>query len=107
VRHWEFWSDDLAAKNRMIEVLSNEPDGRLPWRIVRQQLGGVVKAHTFRRLVDELVADGRLIELWHTDGLRRVLRHSLVLPSRSPDDILFGMVELACAPSVAARLGLR
>lgn len=56
--------------------------GVLRWSECRRALGGRVDAAAFRRAVDELVAAGRLIEVWMR-ARNRMISHGLLIPGFS------------------------
>jgi hypothetical protein len=87
-----------AIKARILRVVAaggcwpgwrGEPDrwrhlpGTLPWWEVRQRLGGRVSASDFAGAVEDLLAEGRLIEVWLQQVDDRDAPHLLMLPGRS------------------------
>jgi hypothetical protein len=56
--------------------------GALPWWEARQRIGGRVTPEEFRRAVDELLAEGRLVEAWLERPDMRDGSHLLVMPGR-------------------------
>lgn len=55
--------------------------GARPWWAVRKAVGGRVNAVTFAQAVEELIAEGKVIEVWLSMPDRREPPHLLVLPS--------------------------
>jgi hypothetical protein len=54
--------------------------GALPWSETRQRVGGRVKAAEFTAAVEDLMAEGNLIEVWLRMAGRRAPSHVLLLP---------------------------
>jgi hypothetical protein len=54
------------------------------WAYIRQDLGGRVPAEEFRSLVEELLAEGRLVEVWLREETARKAPHLLALPESVP-----------------------
>jgi len=52
------------------------------WWQVRHRLGGVVDTEAFRAIVQELLAEGLLVDVVEETGDRRMPRHLLVLVAR-------------------------
>lgn len=53
--------------------------GSVCWWELRHQLGGRVKVATFRPVLEELMAEGRLVEVWLDGPYGRQAPHALVL----------------------------
>ena len=53
---------------------------RWHWWILRGRIGGRVCAETFRRLIDELEAEGEVIEVWEQRHPRRQAAHWVLCP---------------------------
>lgn len=84
VEEWD-WPEDASPlstlKRRILDLLSLQPNGdaiRWPWWALRQALGGYVRSQQVRAAVEELIAEGRLLEVWDTSRGRRQPRHTLV-----------------------------
>lgn len=60
------------------EVISSTH--RWHWWILRGRIGGRVDAKTFRRLIDELEAEGKVIEVWEQRHPRRQAAHWVLSP---------------------------
>src|SRR5205823_3542415 len=54
--------------------------GWRPWWSVRQAIGGRVRTEAFRRAVEELLAQGALVEAWLEARDQRARPHVLLLP---------------------------
>ena len=80
------------AKQRILDVVARGEPPRYPPGAQRYQQtrrgvgGGWVPSRLFRRLVDELVEEGRLLECWLDPGLydERYAPHVLIRPDMTP-----------------------
>ena len=71
-------SEDWRERNRYVRT--GRRTYRWHWWMLRGRIGGRVDAETFRRLIDELEAQGEVIEVWEQRHPRRqvnVYRHCL------------------------------
>lgn len=59
------------------------PPGACAWWEMRQRVGGRTARADFRAAVDDLLAEGRLIEVWLALPGRRTPAHALLLPGAS------------------------
>jgi hypothetical protein len=67
------WSDDRWQY----------PPGTLPWWEARIRLGGRVPAAAFAGAVEDLLAEGKLIEVWLERSGGRDAPHLLMIPGKS------------------------
>lgn len=78
---------EARTKERILSLVSRggwrgRPGGA-PWWWVRQEVGGRVDSAAFRALVDELLSEGRLLEVWLCHPDRDNPPHVLLLPGHS------------------------
>lgn len=57
--------------------------GVCPWWEARQGIGGRTPSERFRRAVDDLLTEGRLIEVWLVQRDDRTAPHLLMIPGHS------------------------
>jgi hypothetical protein len=114
LRAWCAGSADDAVRVRLRRLLEqNYPRTQRPkvWPFwyLRHILGGAVATEQFRRVVDELLAEGTALELTQETGVRRTPKHLLVLVARW-EDYNFDPVTLLTVrgqPDVLERIGVR
>ncbi len=110
-------SRDEVLKERMLYHLADTPRlgrcyflsaDRWSWAALRQIIGGRVRAAHFRRLVDELIAEGKVVEVWEAkvDGWSWRHQHVLVLAERFHTIAWYRLVEVVGREDVLAQLGI-
>lgn len=76
--------------------------GARPWWALRQAVGGRVDAATFAQAVEDLMAEGKVVEVWLRVPDRREPPHLLLLPgSRVP--LRYPVARARGRPEVLAR----
>ena len=108
-------SRDEATKARILFHLGERPRGacsflhadRWSWGALRRVIGGRVRSAEFRRLVDELIAEGKVVEVREArvDGWRWRHQHVLVLAERFDRVAWHRLVEVVGREDALARLG--
>ncbi len=79
-------------------------DPRWHWGELRQAIGGRVTSEDFRRSVDELLADGLIVEVYEATGDWRDHRHLLALPERWAEYQWGDLVEVRVREDILGRL---
>lgn len=75
--------DRTASRHRrivdkIIRFLS-EAGGYLRWWEITQKLGGIVSKEQREAVIEELIRDGRVVEVWSDRNPDRLITHGLVL----------------------------
>ena len=89
VRPWQPLLQDDAVRVRIRTVLAcsteqffggaGGSDRPWSWWMLRHVLGGAVDTVRFRRFIDEMIAEGLLVEVIQRAGVRLTPRHLLIL----------------------------
>ena len=79
---------------------------RWHWWILRGRIGGRVDAKMFLRLIDELEAEGKVIEVWEQTHPRRQAAHWVLSPKHFHKHDWEKVVKAKGHHSVLARLNL-
>ena len=116
VRPWTPPTADEKTRTRILTSLAGGSPrwggsrGRWSWGKLRQSVGGAVGAEQFRRLVDTLLEDGLVLEIYEAAGDRRTDRrtpkHLLVVPEKWQDHEWGDLIEVRGQEDVLERLGL-
>ena len=109
-------SRDGATKARILFHLGEPPRGassflsadRWSWGALRWVIGGRGRSAEFRRLVDELIAEGKVVEVREArvDGWRWRHQHVLVLAERFDRVAWHRLVEVVGREDVLMGLGI-
>ncbi len=110
-------SRDEVLKARMLYHLADTPrlgrysflsSDRWSWAALHQIIGGRVRAAHFRRLIDELIAEGKVVEVWEAkvDGWSWRHQHVLVLAERFHHIAWYRLVQVVGREDVLERLGI-
>jgi len=69
-----------VLRRRVLEFVERKRKGVVRWWELRQNLGGAYSTEVVRGVVDELIAQGELLEAWFQPPARHDPHHWLVLP---------------------------
>jgi hypothetical protein len=105
---------DEVLKNRLVSALRRDQSwprwgpGKWAFGRLRRLLGGRVVSSHFRRLIDDLIAAGMIVEIWETanGGGRRQHRHVIILTDRWHEARFRRIVRIKARDDVLRRLGL-
>ena len=112
LKPWAPLNQDQVARERIAQMLDRgakyqvDKQRRWRWWELRQHLGGAVDTVRFRRLVDELAAQGLLLEVFEVAGKRLPPRHMLVLTERWNLYKWGELIEVRGREDVLRRLGI-
>jgi len=89
-----------VLRRRVLEFVGKK-GGVVRWWELRQNLGGVYSTEAVREVVDELIAEGKLLEAWFQPPTRHEPHHWLVLPQAL--DLLPGVHKIRRCAGVVER----
>ena len=108
-----YLDDDDVLGQRVLTILGRDPgtiwsSQSRPWSWweVRQTVGGRCSSEHFRRIVDELLSDGMILEVWEAMPDRRQPRHRLVLADRWHEYFWERLIKVRGRAELIASIGL-